>query len=108
ARATARRREIGIRMAIGAPRVRIVRQLVVESLLLAALGGVASVAVATIGLRLLARFQLPGGIEIDRLGLALSAPVLAFTALVACGTGLLFGLVPAWRAAHADAIQSLR
>jgi predicted permease len=95
-------------MAIGAPRIRIMRQLVVESLLLAAIGGLASIAVATVGLRLLALFELPGGIEIDRLELELSARVLAFTALVACGTGLLFGLVPAWRAARADAIQSLR
>jgi predicted permease len=108
ARASARRREIGVRMAIGAGRGRIVRQLLVESLLLAALGGVASVGVAAVGLRLLARFQLPGGIEIDGLGLTLGTPVLVFTALVACGTAVLFGLAPAWRAARTDVLQSLR
>ena len=108
ARAAARRRELGVRLAIGASRARIFRQLVVESLVLAAAGGAASVLVASLGLRLLARFQLPGGIEIDALGLAVSGPVLGFTMLVACGTGLLFGIAPAWRAARADAIRSLR
>ena len=108
ARAAGRRREIGVRLAIGASRGRIIRQLLVESLLLAAIGGIASVSVAGIGLRLLARFQLPGGIEIDGLGLTLSASVLAFTTLVAGVTGLLFGLAPAWRAAHTDVVQSVR
>jgi len=108
ARAAARRRELGVRLAIGASRMRIFRQLVVESLVLAVMGGAASVVVASLGLRLLARFQLPGGIEIDALGLAVSRPVLGFTMLTACGTGLLFGIAPAWRAARADAIRSLR
>jgi putative ABC transport system permease protein len=108
ARAAARRRELGVRMAIGASRGRVVRQLLAESLVLAAIGGLASVTVATIGLRLLARFQLPGGIEIDGLDLALSTPVLAFTMAVAAVTGVLFGLAPAWRAARADVVESLR
>jgi predicted permease len=108
ARAAARRRELGMRLAIGASRARIVRQVLVESLVLAALGGAASVFVASIVLRLLARFQLPGGIEIDGLGLGLSAPVMGFTTLIACAAGLFFGLAPAWRAARADVVQSLR
>jgi putative ABC transport system permease protein len=108
ARAAARRRELGVRMAIGASRGRIVRQLIVESLLLAAIGGIASVSIASLGLRLLARFQLPGGIEIEGLGLAVSGPVLAFAMLIACGTGLLFGLAPAWGAWRADAVRALR
>ena len=108
ARAAARRRELGVRLAIGASRARVFRQLLVESLVLAVAGGAASVVVASLGLRLLARFQLPGGIEIDALGLAVSGPVLGFTMLAACGTGLLFGVAPAWRAARADAIGSLR
>jgi predicted permease len=108
ARATARRREIGVRMAIGAGRFRMARQLVVESLVLSALGGVASIAVAVVGLRLLARFQLPGGIEIDGLGLNVGGPVLPFTAAVSVVTGLLFGLAPAWRATRVDVLGSLR
>ncbi|HEX6464570.1 MAG TPA: ABC transporter permease [Vicinamibacterales bacterium] len=107
-RASARRREIGVRMAVGAGRPRLMRQLFIESLVLATTGGVVSVLVASMALRLLARFQLPGGIEIDGLGLALSAPVLVFTMLVASGTGVLFGLAPAWRAARTDVLESLR
>jgi predicted permease len=108
ARSAARRRELGLRMAIGASRLRVARQLLAESLVLAALGGIASVLVAMTGLRLLSRFQLPGGIEIDGLDLTLSGPVLAFTMAVACLTGLLFGLAPALRAARSDVVQSLR
>jgi predicted permease len=59
-------------------------------------------------LRLLARFQLPGAIEIEGLGLELNTAALAFTAVTAAITGLLFGLAPAWRAARTDVLQSLR
>jgi putative ABC transport system permease protein len=107
-RAAARRREIGVRMAIGAGRGRIARQLLIESLVLSAIGGVAGLYVASTVLRLLARFQLPGGIEIEGLGLELNAAALIFTAAVVAITGLLFGLAPAWRASRIDVLQSLR
>ena len=107
-RAAARRKEIGIRMAIGAGRGSIARQLLVESLLLSVLGGTAGLAVAAAGLRILERFQLPGGIEIEGLDLGLSWTVLGFTALIALGTGVLFGMAPAWRASRTDVLRSLR
>jgi putative ABC transport system permease protein len=107
-RAAARRREIGVRMAIGAGRGRIARQLLIESLLLSTIGGAAGLYVAAAGLHLLARFQLPGGIEIDSLDLRLSGAALAFTAIVTGATGLLFGLAPAWRASQTDVLGSLR
>jgi predicted permease len=107
-RAAARRREIGVRMAIGAGRGRIARQLLIESLVLSAIGGVTGLYVASTVLRLLGRFQLPGGIEIEGLGLELNAASLAFTAIVVAVTGLLFGLAPAWRAARMDVLLSLR
>jgi putative ABC transport system permease protein len=106
-RTSARRREIGVRMAVGAGRPRLLRQLLIESLVLAAIGGAVSVLVAWLALRLLASFQLPGGIEIDGLGLALSVPVLLFTVFVACVTGVLFGVAPAWRVVRTDVLESL-
>jgi predicted permease len=107
-RATARRREIGVRMAIGASRARIARQLLIESLVLSAIGGAAGLYVASMGVRLLARFQLPGGIEVAGLGLQLSGSMLLFTAGIACATGMVFGLAPAWRAARTDVLGTLR
>ena len=108
ARGAARRREIAVRMAIGAGRGRIARQLLVESVLLALLGGGLGLYVAAMALQLMARFQLPGGIEIAGLALAVNRSALLFTALVACGTGVLFGLAPAWRAARGDALGAIR
>jgi putative ABC transport system permease protein len=107
-RAAARRREIGVRMAIGAGRVRIARQLLIESLMLSTIGGAAGVYVASMAIYLLERFQLPGGIEIARLGLHLSLPVLLFTAGVSALTGLLFGVIPALRASRTDVLGTLR
>ena len=108
ARGASRRREIAVRMAIGAGRGRIARQLLVESLLLALLGGGLGLYVASMAMQLIARFQLPGGIEIAGLALGVNRSALLFTALVACGTGVLFGLAPAWRAARGDALGAIR
>jgi predicted permease len=107
-RAASRRREIGVRMAIGAGRTRIARQLLVESLVLSSIGAAAGLYVASVALQLLERFQLPGGIEIADLGLRLSGPAIAFTAVVAGATTVLFGLAPAWRAARTDVLGTLR
>jgi predicted permease len=107
-RAAARRREIGVRMAIGAGRVRIARQLLIESLVLSAIGGAAGLYVASLGIQLLGRFQLPGGIEVAGLGLELNGPILAFAALITVATGIVFGLAPAWRAMRSDVLATLR
>jgi predicted permease len=107
-RAAARRREIGVRMAIGAGRARIARQLLIESLVLSAIGGAAGLYVAALGIQLLGRFQLPGGVEVAALGLELNGRMLLFTGVMACVTGIVFGVAPAWRAARTDVLSTLR
>jgi len=96
ARAAARQREISIRMAIGAARRRLMRQLMSESLLLAAMGAVGGLLFAVWGSRLLVRFISATGSQLQ-LDTAPDVRVLAFTMGVAVLTGLLFGLAPAWR-----------
>ena len=108
ARAAARQREIGVRRALGASRGRLVRQLLIESLVLAALGGAAGLLVAHLTLRLLSSYQLPGGIDIANLGLSLDGTAVIATAALASLTGVLFGLAPAWSASGGDLLHSLR
>ncbi|CAA9303613.1 MAG: Acidobacterial duplicated orphan permease (function unknown) [uncultured Gemmatimonadaceae bacterium] len=105
-RAAAREREVGVRLALGAGRGRLVRQLLTESVLLAAIGGAAGVALAWGGLaalRALAPADLPriGEVRIDGV-------VLLVTALVVIVTGVAFGLVPALRASRPDLFATLR
>jgi predicted permease len=97
ARAAARQREISIRMAIGAARRRVMRQLMSESLLLSVLGAVGGLIFAVWGSRLLVRFLSKTGSELQ-LDTAPDLRVLAFTMGAAVLTGLLFGLAPALRA----------
>jgi predicted permease len=97
ARAAARQREISIRMAIGAARRRVMRQLMSESLLLSVLGAAGGVLFAVWGSRLLVRFLSKTGSELQ-LDTAPDLRVLAFTMGIALLTGLLFGLAPALRA----------
>jgi putative ABC transport system permease protein len=96
ARSAARAREVGLRTALGAERRRLVRQMLTESLVLAAAGGIAGLGVAALCLRGL--LALVGDrIPIPRLDqVTLDLPVLAFTMIVAAATGLAFGLVPAF------------
>ena len=107
-RATARRREIGVRMAIGASRAHIARQLLLESMVLSAIGGAAGLYIASLAMDLLGRFRLPGGVDIAALGLDLSPPLLLFTGGLGCATGLVFGIAPALRAARTDVLGTLR
>jgi predicted permease len=106
ARGIARRREMSLRLAIGANRARIVRQLLVESLLLAFLSGIAAVVVAWWGSRLLVTMASEG----DPISLAVgpNARVLAFTLGVSVLSVVLFGLVPALRASRVDLASALR
>jgi putative ABC transport system permease protein len=103
-RATVRRREIAIRAAIGAGRGRIIRQLLTESVLLAAMGGVLGLAIGIIGIRALLAVN-PGNIPrigVDGAGVSVDWRVLAFTAAVSLVTGLVFGLVPAVQSSRVD------
>jgi predicted permease len=107
ARAAARQREIAIRLAVGAPRGRLVRQLLTESLVLGVLGAGVGVVLASWLTRLLTTFQLPIPIALS-IDLRLDARVLGFTAGVALLTGVLAGLAPALRATRANLVSDLK
>jgi putative ABC transport system permease protein len=103
-RATMRKREIAIRAAIGAGRGRIIRQLLTESVLLSLAGGVLGLILGYFGVRALLAIN-PGNIpRIGEQGAAITLDwrVLIFTLLISLGTGILFGLIPAFNASHAD------
>ena len=96
ARATARTREMAVRVSLGATRWRIARQLLTESLLLSAVGAVAGVGIAAYGIRLVNKLPIAGIPRIEEA--SLNGRVLAFTAALTIFTGLLFGFMPALRA----------
>ncbi|MFY9572811.1 MAG: ABC transporter permease, partial [Blastocatellia bacterium] len=108
ARAASRRKEMAIRLALGAGRARLMRQLLTESVVLAVAGGAVGLLLAAWGLDLLIgilpdkeAFQLPVEIRIDR-------AVMFFTLTTSVVTGIVFGLVPAWQASRPDVSDWLK
>ena len=107
ARATARAREMALRASLGASRWRLVRQLLTESALLAAAGGVLGLALTQASFWAVTTVIPPGTIP-DEAHVRLNAPVLLFSIALASASTLIAGLVPAWQVARTDAAQTLR
>jgi putative ABC transport system permease protein len=106
ARTAARDREIAIRRALGAGQLRLIRQMLTESVLLSTLGGLIGLLLATWGVRLLLGLTPK---DIPRLeGVSVDRWTLLFTFVVSIGTGILFGLAPAWHARNLSLNESLR
>ena len=105
--ASARRREISIRTAIGAGRARLIRQLMTESVLLSSAGAIAGVAIAIGGIRLLVAFA-PGNTLPATAVVGINATVLAFTGAVAVLTGMLAGVAPAFISARGATSWTLK
>src|SRR5438477_1647769 len=107
ARATTREKEFAIRSALGASRSRLIRQLLVESLILASGGAVLGTLLAWGGLKFIVAL-MPQDIIPAEAVIRLNAPVLLFTLAVTILTALIFGLVPALKAARKDVNEPLR
>jgi putative ABC transport system permease protein len=105
-RATGRERETAIRAALGASRVQIIRQFLIESALLATIGAIAGLAIAAWGSAVLVRLSPPDTPRID--GGGINEFVLLFAFVVALGTGILFGLAPALSASKPNVHESLK
>ena len=107
ARSTSHRQQVSVRMALGAPRRRLVQRALIESLALAVIGGFAGLLVAWGGAHLIVRLAFHHD-SLENLHVSPSLPVLGFAFAVSLLTGILFGVAPAWLAAHADPIEALR
>jgi predicted permease len=105
ARAASRQREIAVRLALGAPRSRLIRQMLTESLLISLVGGGLGALLAIEGVRALVAL-LPAGFP-RASEIHVNAPVFAFTLLISMVTGILFGLAPALQASRSDPRQGL-
>ncbi len=106
ARGIAREREIAIRIALGAGRMRLVRQLLTESALLSLLGGAVGLLIASWGIRAILSFSPPNIRNLD--SVAIDAKALAFTSVVALLTSLLFGLAPALKISQSQPGAALK
>ena len=106
-RGAATRAETAIRMALGAPRVRLIRQIITESVLLAVLGGLAGLFVAFEGTRTILVLAFPGAHYVP-ISASPSLAVLGFAFLLSLITGIIFGVMPAWITSHSDPADALR
>lgn len=106
ARATSRSKEIAIRLAVGAGRRRIIRQLLIETVLLFLIGGALGVILAVWATRLLLSFKFSADVPIS-LDLGIDFRVLLFTLGTSLATGLIFGLAPALQASRPDVLAAL-
>jgi len=107
ARATARRSEVALRMALGAGRGRVTRQIITESVLLSCIGGLAGLVVAYAGSHTILGLAFPEARNLP-IDASPSMEVLGFAFLVSLATGVLFGTAPAWLSSHAQPAEALR
>jgi len=110
ARGLKNRAQISVRVALGASRARLVRRALVESVLLAVIGGAVGIAVAYSGTRLILHlaFQIGGPNNFVPVSPEPSWPVLMFALGVSIFTGIVFGTAPAWITSHSDPVEALR
>ena len=106
ARKTARQREVSIKAALGASRWRMIRQLLTESVLLAAMGGMVGVGLAFLAIKALAIAHPPSIPSAD--AVAINFEVLAYTALLCGVVGILFGIAPAWQGSKTNVSETLK
>ena len=106
-RATGRRREISIRLAVGASRGRIISQLLTESIVLALAGGTLGLGLAILGRNLLWQSR-PPFLAVGNMELPLDSRVLLFNLLIAVATGVIFGLAPAFQASRPNLVDELK
>lgn len=107
ARGTARRGDVAVRMAMGAARTRLVRQMLTESMLLACIGGFVGLAVAYLGSHTILALAFPDAKNIP-IQASPSWTVLGFAFLISLATGAVFGIAPAWLSSHAQPADVLR
>ena len=106
-RASGRSREIAVRLAMGAKRSRLVRQLLTESLVIAMLGGVLGLVVAQAGAHLFSQMRIPADVPVV-MDVRLDRQVLLFTLAVSVVSVILFGLAPALQSTKPDLVSALK
>ena len=106
ARAVGRRQEIAVRLAVGSDRPRLIRQLLTESTLLGCVSGLAGFAMAYVGVHALWSFR-PPDVAANLIDVNIDPTVFLFALVLSLGTGLLFGLVPAWQSTRTDLVRVL-